>query len=153
MSFAQIHREFSKIAGNWDKMTREDQEAYLQRHKKSRRRMTAGPETRSEVEPKADTKEKFTFKTEKPTGRYRSFFKPSHHIKINGVDVGTIGAEPPHKIRLMVVKQDIMEDNNPNCTWKWIQLTKESASVDEAKVWLNSAINAIKAKYKLACIS
>jgi hypothetical protein len=144
---ALIHKEFSKIAGHWDKMTREDQEAYLQRHKKSKRRLTAGPEA-SKVRPEA----KFTFKTEKPTGRYRSFSKPHHHIKINGVNAGTIGHEPPHKIRLMVVKQDIMEDNNPNCTWKWIQLQKESTSLDEAKTWLNSAAEAIKSKYQLACL-
>lgn len=143
MHSALIHKEFSKIAGHWDKMTREDQEAYLKRHKKSKRRLTATPKTK---------RDKLTFKTEKSTGKFRSFFEPTHHIKINGNSVGTISDAAPHKIRLMVVKQDPMEDNNPNCAWKWIQLQKESQSLDEAKAWLATALSAIQAKFKLASL-
>ena len=79
---------------------------------------------------------KFTFKTDQPTGRYRSFFKPIHRIKLKGADVGTITHEHPHKIRFMVIKDDIMEDGNPNCVWRWKSLTKKFDSIDEAKLFL-----------------
>jgi len=61
---------------------------------------------------------KFTFKTSHPTGRYRSFDDDEHYVKFKRVEVGSIDDAKPHTIRLMVVKKDIMEDNNPNCTWK-----------------------------------
>lgn len=92
---------------------------------------------------------KFTFKTEKPTGRYRSFYSPHHYIKLKGVMVGTIGHEHPHKIRLMVVKDDIAEDGNPNCKWKWITLKVESESVMMAKAWLQEKIHTITQTFNL----
>jgi len=69
---------------------------------------------------------KFTFKTEKPTGAYRSFFSENHYIKLNKKQVGAI-ADRTWKIRLMVFKDDINEDGNANCQWKWISLKKESS--------------------------
>lgn len=79
---------------------------------------------------------KFTFKTTKPIGRYRSFSKPYHEIKLNKQAVGLIDADEPHKISLKVVKADINEDGNPNCAWKWLRLKKESKSLQEAKDYL-----------------
>lgn len=79
---------------------------------------------------------KFTFKTEKPTGRYRSFQAPYHTIKLNGITVGSIDDGHPHNIRLMVIKNDITEDGSPNCKWRWVKLKKESESVALAKEWL-----------------
>lgn len=92
---------------------------------------------------------KFTFKTEHPTCRYRSFSQDSHHIKLNKIEVGSIEPEAPFKIRLMVIKSDIMEDGNPNCIWKWIRLKKESASLQEAKDFLNGHFSSIISKYQL----
>lgn len=94
---------------------------------------------------------KFTFKTEKPTGRYRSFLPEHHYVKLKKQTIGTIDDEQPHEIRLMVVKQDIMEDGNPNCDWKWIQLKAEFKTINEAKEFLNVNFIAINAKWKLAC--
>lgn len=91
----------------------------------------------------------FTFRTEQPTGRYRSFFDPIHYIKFKQRVVGSIGDELPHKIRLMVIKEDINEDKNPNCEWKWITLNKKSASVDEAKQFLKENYEAITTKYNI----
>jgi len=76
---------------------------------------------------------KFTFKTNKPTGKYHSFFETFHYIKLNGLQVGSIDDKAPHKIRLMV----ILEDGNPNCDWKWIKLKHESVSLQDAKDWVN----------------
>jgi hypothetical protein len=49
----------------------------------------------------------------------------------------------------MVVKDDINEDGNPNCTWKWITLKTPHETVDDAKRWLNLNFEAINKKYKL----
>lgn len=79
---------------------------------------------------------KFTFKTTKPTGRYRSFGVPFHDIKLNGVVVGSIGDEKPHAVRFMKVKADIMEDGNAHCAWKWARIKREFESIDHAKTWI-----------------
>lgn len=91
----------------------------------------------------------FTFKTVKASGRYSWCFNSNHYIKLNKVVIGSIGDDPPHKIRLMVEKADINEDGNPNCPWKWIMLKKESADLQEAKEFLNKNFEAINAKFKI----
>ena len=92
---------------------------------------------------------KFTFKTTKPTGRYRSFDHPSHAIKLKKIEVGYITPEVPFIIRFKVTKADIAEDGNPNCPWKWIRLKKQSNSLQEAKDFLNKYCDEIVAKYKI----
>ena len=92
---------------------------------------------------------KFTFKTIKATGKYSSFYNDYHIIKLNKKEVGSIGSKYPHKIRLMVVKEDINEDGNPNCDWKWITLRKENNSVKEAKEFINRVSEKIQNKYNL----
>jgi hypothetical protein len=94
-------------------------------------------------------KQKFTFKTVKSTGRYRSFYSDHHLIKLKRKEVGNIDADKPYKIRLMVIKKDIMEDKNPNCNWKWITLAKNSETLQEAKDFLNTNVDAILAKYEI----
>jgi hypothetical protein len=91
---------------------------------------------------------KFTFKTDRPTGPYSSFYSSYYHIKFNKEDVGVI-VDRTWKIRFMVIKEDINEDGNPNCEWKWITLKKESATLLDAKQWLNDNIEAIFRKYKI----
>jgi hypothetical protein len=91
----------------------------------------------------------FTFKTDKPTGKYKSFSKPTHIIKLNKIWVGNINPIPPYKIGLMVTKETIMEDGNPNCTWKWIRLKKESSSLEEAKTFLNNNFQKIIDKFNI----
>lgn len=92
---------------------------------------------------------KFTFKTEKPTGRYSSFSPDSHYIKLKTKECGRISDKYPYKIRLMVEKKDLNEDGNPNCKWKYITLKKESTSLQEAKNFLNDNIKIIIEKYTL----
>jgi hypothetical protein len=97
---------------------------------------------------------KFTFKTDKPTGRYRSFSEDQVHIKFNKAKVGEIYPVGRYftdgcKIRLMVEKENINEDNNPNCSWKNIFLKKSFSTIEEAKIWLNKIIEYILKKYKL----
>jgi hypothetical protein len=91
----------------------------------------------------------FTFKTVKPTGRYKWLQPDSHYIKINRKQVGSIDPDNPFRIRLLVLKDDIMEDGNPNCPWKSICLKKESTSLQEAKKFLNDHFTSLTAKYKI----
>jgi hypothetical protein len=92
---------------------------------------------------------KFTFKTHKETGSYAWLHKPYHHVKLNKNDVGSIEPDKPYRIRLMVMKKDILEDGNPNCEFKWITLKRESESLDDAKVFLNENIDIIMTKYTI----
>jgi hypothetical protein len=92
---------------------------------------------------------KFTFKTHKETGSYAWLHKPYHKFLLNKNEVGSIEPDKPHKIKLMVMKKDIQEDNNPNCLWRWITLKRESESLQEAKDFLNENIDAILTKYTI----
>lgn len=92
---------------------------------------------------------KFTFKTNEPTGRYRSFYRPTYYIKLKRKEVGYIGSDKPHIIRLQIIKKDIMEDGNPNCSWRWMKLKKTFDSIDEAKVFLNEHVDEIVSKFNL----
>ncbi len=53
---------------------------------------------------------KFTFKTEKPTGKWKSFSNSNHYIKLNGKEVGTIAHETPFRLSFMVMKTDADKD-------------------------------------------
>jgi len=86
---------------------------------------------------------KFTFKTTPATGRYRSFYPDTHEIKFKRKVCGLITDQVPHKIRLQVVKKDINEDGNPNCSWKWITLKYEGKTLQETKDFLNKNIDEI----------
>lgn len=80
---------------------------------------------------------KFTFKQNKATGRYRSFFPENTTIKHNGKEVGTI-FEDGFRIQLQVIKKDILEDGNPNCVWKNVLLKYRPTSLQDAKDYLNN---------------
>jgi hypothetical protein len=86
---------------------------------------------------------KFTFKTEKPTGKHQSLYPDIHYIKLQGHEVGVISHAYPFEIRLKVVKKDINEDGNPHCVWRWLTLAKESDSLVEAQTYLNNHIEVI----------
>lgn len=92
---------------------------------------------------------KFTFKTNKPTGPYRSFYSSYHQIKLRGKSVGSIDDKPPYKIRFQVYKKDINEDGNPNCLWKWVRLKHESASLVEAKEFVKNNSEAILNQFNI----
>lgn len=91
----------------------------------------------------------FTFKTEKPTGRFAWVWPPSHIIKYDKKEVGSIDNETPHKIRLRVFKTEEELLEKPNCVWKSVTLKKESTSVEEAKTFLKNNVENILSKYKL----
>ena len=80
----------------------------------------------------------FTFKTNKPTGRYHSFYPNTYEIKLNKISVGLIDSEFPYKIKFRIIKKDINEDGNKNCEWKWITLTRKNDSIYSAKEFLKN---------------
>jgi len=92
---------------------------------------------------------KFTFKTDKPTGKWRSFEPTFHYIKLKGKEVGTIDDKSPHKIRVAVIKDDINEDGNPNCEWKWCTLKGRFDSVEAAKIYLTENADKIQKELPL----
>lgn len=91
---------------------------------------------------------KFTFKTEKPQGKWGWLYSKTHHIKLNKIEVGLID-DGSWIIRLMVLKDDINEDGNPNCKWKWVNLKRKNKSLDDAKSFLNNNVDAIKNKFNI----
>jgi hypothetical protein len=54
---ATIQKEFIKVARNWDDLPLEEQKGYLQRHPKSKRKITAKPKDIENL-PQADDKDK-----------------------------------------------------------------------------------------------
>lgn len=55
-------------------------------------------------------------------------------------------------IRLSTKKQDILEDGNANCTWKWVFLKTEFNSEEDARDYLKRNIGEIMKKYNMYCI-
>lgn len=91
---------------------------------------------------------KFTFKTRKATGPYSSFFSDQHCIKINKKQCGAI-SDKDWCIRFMVYKNDINEDGNPNCDWRWIKLAYKPTSLDDAKRYVNEHFTTITETLKI----
>ena len=97
---------------------------------------------------------KFTFKTHKSSGPYRSFHTATTDIKLKKKVVGSISQKElgePFNIRFQVIKDDINEDKNPNCKWKWITLQMSFSTLDKAKEFINDPdrFDAILKKYNL----
>ena len=94
---------------------------------------------------------KFTFKTNKLIGYYTA----TTDIKLKQKIVGSINQprlDDVYYIRFMVIKDDINEDKNPNCSWKWITFDQTFEILDEAKKFINECINDILNKYNLHTI-
>jgi len=91
----------------------------------------------------------FTFKTQKPVGKWKSFESDYHQIKLDGFEVGSIDDKTPHKINLMVLKDDVLKSKNPNCVWKFITLKKEFQNIKEAKVFLATNFELINSQFNI----
>lgn len=99
---------------------------------------------------KTETKsKKFTFKTERPTGKYKSFFDTYILIKLDGKIVGFFSGGESKTIGFHVVKDDILEDNNPNCVWMNKFIKKPSTDIQEVKEFLNNHFQEIINKFNL----
>lgn len=56
-------------------------------------------------------------------------------IVLDGKQVGTCDEEN-FAIRLMVNKEDINSDGNPNCKWRWAEFKFKPTDLENAKQWL-----------------
>ena len=80
---------------------------------------------------------------------------PSVDIKINGQVVGYIQApnwtskENVWKLKFAVIKANILEDKNPNCTWKWITLKWNYDDEAGARAGVEKVMPIIMNRYKL----
>jgi hypothetical protein len=94
---------------------------------------------------------KLSFKTTKPTGKYRWLDKPTTYIILDSKNVGMFGEDTEGKtiIKLQIIKDDINSDGNPNCNWKWINLAKKLESIEEGKEWIKANIKVITEKWNL----
>jgi hypothetical protein len=92
---------------------------------------------------------KFTFKTERETGKWAFLHPPHYLIKLKGKEVGNIEPTYPYSIRFMIYKDAEHNDNNPNCSWMWVKLNHKSVSLEYAKIFVNDNIKEITSKYKL----
>jgi hypothetical protein len=79
---------------------------------------------------------------------------PNTNIKINKKVVGTIygptwrSEKHTWKICLSIEKNYIMEDGNPNCTWKNVVLKVDFETEKDARIWLKENIDRLNNKYK-----
>jgi len=85
---------------------------------------------------------KFTFKKHpKHTGLYAVGHPYSSvDIKLNKKKVGQINAPNGYdkrwQVGFTVVKKDIMEDGNPNCSWKWVFVESCLATEEAARQYI-----------------
>lgn len=102
---------------------------------------------------------KFTFKTTKPTGRYRSFGKDYHEIKVKGIVCGAIthlesdawnkypeDQEGKYAIRLMVDKEPTKEQPAP---FKWSTIKQKFDSLEDAKKFITDNAAKIESSFKI----
>jgi hypothetical protein len=94
-------------------------------------------------------KNKFTFETVKPKGRWKSFEKSEYLIKLNGKECGYINPDN-FQIVFACYKNNInsnknsncswtwvrLKNKNSNCSWTWVRLKNKFSSLDEAKEWI-----------------
>jgi hypothetical protein len=94
---------------------------------------------------------RFTFKINRSTGPYRSFYPDTVDIKIDKKIVGSITTKNGHlsghwKVSLCV------KDNSPirpSMKFRWATLAKECETIDDAKKWLLKNQEGITNKYDL----
>ena len=89
---------------------------------------------------------RFTFKIDRATGRYASFFADNVDIKIKGKVVGSFsyGIVRGRDRILFHVKDETQKSGFRN-----IVLKKEVTTINETKQWLNDNFEAITTKFQL----
>ncbi len=85
-------------------------------------------------------------KDKSPTGLASIGWRPGYDILYKRGKIGdlqeTVKYSDLYKIRFTVIKEDINEDGNPNCSWTWKTYTK-GLTMDEVKKYLENNIKAI----------
>lgn len=98
---------------------------------------------------------KLTFKKQPRESRMIGYPNPNVDIKVDGKVVGYISGpnwqskDDRWHVHFMVQKKDIMEDGNPNCSWKRIQLKLNYVDESSARESVRHGIGGIINKYTL----
>lgn len=87
----------------------------------------------------------FTFKTNRATGQYASFYGDTHDIKIKRKVCGEI-VDRDWRVRLMVKKEPTEQDPAP---FFWITFKYKGSSLNDVKEFLNEHFDTICMKYDL----
>jgi hypothetical protein len=64
-----------------------------------------------------------------------------HPFKYSKNDLWTVG--------LMIIKADIMEDDNPNCPWRWAWMKTQFKDDVEAKAWIKENWEMLLMRYDI----
>jgi hypothetical protein len=98
-----------------------------------------------------------TFKTNYPTGRYRSFDHIYITIKLDTQEVGTIGWQTSMDASKTGMRVSLrVKDSTSACGWKNVTLKKtfegfsDKAQGKQAKEWVKANWDAIVKKYQLS---
>lgn len=92
---------------------------------------------------------KFTFKTNKPTGKYRSFDVTYIDIKLNKLIVGGI-YEPSYLSKETKVRiRFVIEDKTLKCGFKWVTLKASFDDLLEAKNYVIQRAQNIQKQFTL----
>ena len=98
---------------------------------------------------------KFTFKTTRNEGRYKSFQHENVDIKLAKKKVGII-TEASHFAKNVKENESysihfMVTDDTTKCGWKWINLIKNFPNSADAKEWLSkeAVYKGIQEKYEL----
>lgn len=90
---------------------------------------------------------KFTFKTIKATGPYRSFYRDSYDIKLGGIVCGSI-----FESQLGVYRVSIrVKDANSSGGWRNATLKARFNTVQAAKDALNESFDSITQAWEIHC--
>jgi hypothetical protein len=95
---------------------------------------------------------KFTFKVNRPTGKYKSFSNTYVEIKLDGCVVGSFSESAINNssvIAFHVIKEDILEDGNPNCIWKSRFIKNPNNKIKDTQKFLNENFHIIIEKFNL----
>jgi len=96
---------------------------------------------------------KFTFKKVISTGRYRSFEREQHVIKLNRKEVGRIYEEQypkdyNHRYAITLAVEKERTDDEP-ADFRWILLKARFATAQDARDFLSRNCGALNDKYRL----
>jgi hypothetical protein len=110
----------------------------------------------------------FSFKKNRSSGKWGHLEPQNNYtIKLGGKEVGTISEirvrhdlfkrydlEDDGKFNVMftINKKDPMEDNNPNCSWRWVTLKAKFDNSEAAKEFVVNNAPAILKQFDLCCI-
>lgn len=86
-------------------------------------------------------------KSSRPTGLASVGWRPHYDILYKRMYIGnfieTSKYSNLYRIRFHIIKDDIKEDGNSNCSWMWKYYTNKTFNINDAKIFLDENIKEI----------